>query len=272
MKFSQVHRSTYYYKPKLGKRGRRASVETLTIWGKPVSNEIIVEQIKDILSEPYCDYGYFKVCKELRRQGYKINHKKVYRLMKENKLLHTQIKRLRGNKEFVKYRKVQSNVPFEQLQIDIKYIYISGNRRNALLASIIDVYSRSILIHKFAYSIRKYDVIKMFDKILTEHPEIKEATLRSDNGSQFEANLFREYLLKHGIRQEFTHYATPQENAYIESYHSIIKKELCDKYIFDSFEDAKTEIRKYVLYYNERRLHSGVGYRTPHEALSAYKK
>jgi len=272
LKTLKLPKSTYYYKRKLGKRGKKASSVTLTIEGNSVSNEIVVERIESILNEPYCDYGHFKVCKELQRQGFNINHKKVYRLMKANKLLHNRIERDRRGKEYVKYRKVNANEPYEHLQIDIKYIYVYGNHRNALLASIIDVYSRSILTHQFAYSIRKHDVIKMIDKILTEHPGIKEATLRSDNGGQFEAILFRDHLISKGIKQEFTHFATPQENAYIESYHSIINRELCGKYVFDNFDEAKKEIASYLKYYNEKRLHSGIGYRTPLEVLQSFKK
>lgn len=272
MKILKLPKSTYYYKRKPGKRGKKASSVTLTIEGNPVSNESVVEKIEEILNEPYCDYGCFKVCKELQKQGFKINHKKVYRLMKANKLLHNRIERDRSGKEYVKYRKVNAKEPYEHLQIDIKYIYISGNHRNALLASIIDVCSRSILTHKFAYSIRKHDVIKMIDKILIEHPEVKKATLRSDNGSQFEATMFRDHLISKGIKQEFTHFATPQENAYIESYHSIINRELCGKFVFDNFDEAKEEIESYLKYYNEKRLHSGIGYRTPMEVLKSFKK
>ena len=272
MRTLKLSKSSYYYRRKLGKRGKKASSVTLTIEGNSVYNESVVERIKAILKEPYCDYGHFKVCKELQRQGFKINHKKVYRLMKANKLLHNRIERDRSGKEYVKYRKVNAKEPYEHLQIDIKYIYVSGIHRNVFLASIIDVYSRSILVHKFAYSIRKHDVIKMMDKILTEHPGTREATLRSDNGSQFEANLFRDFLSNKGIKQEFTHFATPQENAYIESYHSIINRELCSKFVFDSFDEAKREIASYLKYYNEKRLHSGIGYRIPMEVLQSFKK
>lgn len=266
-----VAKSTYYYARRTGTRGRKPTCVALTSDGSYVSNEYVIEKIKLILNEPYCDYGCYKVCKELQRQGIKINHKKVYRLMKSNNLLHGKIDRERGGKEYVKYRKVKATAPFEHLQIDIKYIYVHGSRRNALLASIIDVYSRTILGFRFAYSIRKYDVVTMMEGILKEHPAVKKATLRSDNGSQFEAALFREYLSNNDISHEFTHYATPQENAYIESYHSILNRELCNRFVFDSFEEAGREITNYLQYYNEKRLHSGLGYRSPKEMIEMYE-
>lgn len=187
--------------------------------------------------------------------------------MKVGKLLHSRIKRDRRGKEFVKYRKVRATAPYQHLQIDIKYIHIHGEGRNALLASIIDVYTREILSYKFQCSIKKYDVCKMIDEILDKYPQISSATLRSDNGAQFEATMFRQYLNLKGINQEFTHVATPQENAYIESYHSIVERELCKKFIFDSFKEAENHISGFISYYNEKRLHSGIGYKSPKQFL-----
>ena len=187
--------------------------------------------------------------------------------MKVGKLLHTKITRNRRGKEFVKYRKVKATAPYEHLQIDIKYIYVYGESRNSLLASIIDVYNREILSHKFQHSIKKYDVCKMIDDVLNKYPKVVSATLRSDNGAQFEATMFRNYLDLKGINQEYTHVATPQENAYIESYHSIIERELCKKFVFDSFEEAEKHINGFISYYNEKRLHSGIGYKSPKQFL-----
>ena len=191
--------------------------------------------------------------------------------MKENKLLHKRIERNRLGKEFVKYRKVKASEPYRHLQIDIKYIYVHAIKRNALLCSVIDVFTREILNYIFEFSIRKHDVCNLMESILGEHPEVKMATLRSDNGSQFEANMFKNYMINKGVNQEFTHYATPQENAYIESYHNIISRELCHKYIFDSMDEARKEIAGFINYYNNKRLHSGIGYLSPKQFLQKWE-
>src|SRR5258705_13727463 len=78
--------SSYYYKPKDGKPGRKPTTHTLykNEW---VANANVIEQVKEIISGPYNAYGYQNVTAELREQGYWIDDKKVYRLMDENKLL-----------------------------------------------------------------------------------------------------------------------------------------------------------------------------------------
>ena len=74
----------YYYQQKPGKRGRRASRMTLKIDRQAVVEQQLVKDIKQVLQDPDKDYGYRKMTYHLAHQGYLINHKKVYRLMKHN--------------------------------------------------------------------------------------------------------------------------------------------------------------------------------------------
>ena len=66
-------------------------------------------------------------------------------------------------------------------------------------------------------------------------------------------------------QQEFTHVATPEENSYIEAFHSILDRELIQRFEFSSFYDAKRHIDQYVLWYNERRRHKEIGRITPNQ-------
>ena len=81
--------SSYYYVPKKGKRGKKASTHTQKRDGTLVPNTTVVEEIKEVLQEEFCCYGYHTMTSQLRDLEYIINHKKVYRLMDENKLLLT---------------------------------------------------------------------------------------------------------------------------------------------------------------------------------------
>ena len=89
--------------------------------------------------------------------------------------------------------------------------------------------------------------------------------IRSDNGSQFIANKLREYLQLVGIDQEFTHVATPEENAHIEAYHGTLKRDLFDKYEYFTFGQVERLIKDYVTFYNNERLHGLLGKITPME-------
>lgn len=209
------------------------------------------------------NYGYIKVSKWLKEKGFKINKKKVYRLMKENKLLYTKIKPDRTGKEYVKYRKVKAEKPFSNLQVDLKYIHIHGQNRNALLLTIIDVYSRMALTHRLAWSVNKTIVKNAFEEVLRQYSLPDKVTVRNDNGSQFEAKLVRDFFAEMNINQEFTHVATPQENAYIESFHSIVEATVCKCFEFENLEKAKEKFNSFMKFYNQERIHSGINYQTP---------
>lgn len=114
-------KSSFYYIPKQGKRGHPASKQTVTNDGRYVSNEEVVSQIESLLLQEFVDYGYHKVTHYLRHQGFVINPKKVYRLMKEHHLLHGKRIRTHGNRSFVRFRKVKTTYPYQVLEMDIKY-------------------------------------------------------------------------------------------------------------------------------------------------------
>ena len=80
-------------------------------------------------------------------------------------------------------------------------------------------------------------------------------SLRNDNGSQFIANAVREYLKEKGVYQEFSHVAPPQDNAYIETLHSNLQREMIDRFEFEFFYHAQMVIDRYYKWYNEKRRH-----------------
>jgi transposase InsO family protein len=258
-----LHKSSFYYKPQPGRQGRKPSQQTCNVDGIIYSNEYVVERIKFLLGQEFVDYGYEKVTSWLCREGFTINCKKVYRLMHENHLLNHRMKRNKQNKIIAKHLLPNTTAPFQHLQTDIKYIYIHGAYRNALLITVIDVFSRAALGYRFQYSITKTDVIHLMKEILSRYPTPEKVTLRTDNGSQFEANLFREYLKEMNITHEFTHVATPQENCFIESFHSIVESAVCRKYQFEDFYEAQLTMNRFMNFYNQERIHGSLKHQSP---------
>jgi len=152
--------------------------------------------------------------------------------MKDHKLLcDTIIKTNMGKRQFVQWRLKRAERPMEQLCMDIKYIHIHGEKRNALLLTVLDVYTRSVVGHVLWWRIRKEHVIWLLHNILEQH-DVSGITLRNDNGSQFIAHAVRDYLKEMNVTQEFIHVATPEENSFIESYHSIVEREVLQPCIF----------------------------------------
>ena len=254
----------YYYQSSEGIKGRPATTHTLTADGTVVSDNDVVQAIKDELEEEFIDYGYLKMTYHLRDKfNYIINPKKVYRLMKKHRLLYKPLSPLPRNKVWVKQLVPVVDKPFSFWEFDIKYLYIAGENRNALLLTVIDVKTRIVFDWILQYSIQKHDVIELLSRIF-KHWNLPEAiTVRTDNGSQFEAQLVRDYLDEMKVKHEFCHPASPRENAHIESYHSIIERTISRVYEFKDIKEARDTMQRFVTFYNANRIHSGVGYTSP---------
>ncbi len=260
-------RSSFYYKPTSGSRGRKPSETTLTSSGEVVDDHQVFAHIEHTLEQEFCCYGYKNVRSCLVDAGFVINAKKVYRLMKEHNLLfNNKIGAKRSPRKFVRYRKIQTEKPLEYMCMDIKYVYIHGTRRNALLLTIIDVYSRKTLTHMLEYNIRKGNVLLLLSLLMLEY-KIKSFTIRNDNGSQFIAIIVREFLMEKGVTQEFTHVATPEGNSYIEAYHSMVQREVIERFEFESIHHAKAVFYRYYEWYNNHRKHGSLGRISPERFL-----
>ncbi len=109
---------------------------------------------------------------------------------------------------------------------------------------------------------RKENVIWLLHQILQQY-QVKGMTLRNDNGSQFIAHTVRNYLQEKEVVQEFIHVSTPQENSFIEAYHSVIDRELLQPRQFATIEEAVQIFNRWRQFYNHRRLHGSLGNKTP---------
>lgn len=119
----RLSKSSYYYRPSKGKRGRKPSTATLDSSGILYSNDYVLDRIKWLLNQEFIDYGYEKVTGWLRNsESLIINEKKVYRLMSESRLLNSRIRRNRRGKRIAKDLLQNPALPFECMQTDIKYI------------------------------------------------------------------------------------------------------------------------------------------------------
>jgi len=249
--------SVYYYKPKQGRKGVKPSTYTLKADGSMVDNQAVIEEIKVVLSQEFCCYGYENVTGELRKLDYTINKKKVYRLMSEENLLLGKVIRTSGKRQFVRHRKITASYPMEYLCLDIKYVYVHADKRNYYLLTILDVFSRKTVDQIFQKSIKQIDVVNAFRRIHSKYG-IKGVTVRNDNGSQFIANHVKQYLRSAEANQEFTHIATPEENSYIEAFHSIVQREVIDRFEFDGFYHAKQILAAHREWYDNKRFHRSI--------------
>lgn len=233
---------------------------------KKVYDIHIQKYIKDILNDEYGKfYGYKKVTAVLREKyNLRINKKKVYRLMAVMGVLKAERKKIQHYKRICKNHEIRaSNALWE---MDTKYIYIAKTRQVAYLASIIDIFDRSIIscvlsLSPNTESAKEALLMALYSRKIKGNSE--NLIVRTDNGAQFIAYDFEKLCISEKITHERIPAKSPNYNAHIESYHRYLQDECLAGKLFESFEDAEKTIMDYVNGYNTKRIHSSIGYRTP---------
>ena len=102
--------------------------------------------------------------------------------------------------------------------------------------------------------------------------QIKNVYIKRDNGIQLDSRIVELFLSTRNIAHERIHPATPKKDAHIESFNSILKKEVIRRFEFSSLEDSDNTISRFISFYNNERLHSAIDYRTPREAYEKWKE
>lgn len=222
-------------------------------------NTIVKKQIRAVFDDPKVDYGYRRMTGELQLKGFYINHKKVYRLMKEERLL--QAKRERIAKTYVKYRLTSPATALRVMEMDIKQVWLEGEGRYAYVLTIIDVFTRVVLYWTAGYQMRQQQVQRAWEEVIRGYLEPLDVQawkldieVRSDNGPQFCAKKLQGFLKENYLLQTFTHPYTPQENGHVESFHAILGRDLQGKY-FEHLFALEAELDKFYRFYNYRRIH-----------------
>ncbi len=153
--------------------------------------------------------------------------------------------------------------------VDISYLNICGTFY--YLCSILDGYSRYIVHHEIREKMTEGDVEIVLQRARERFPEARPQII-SDNGPQFIARDFKEFIRISGMTHVRTAPYYPQSNGKIERWHKSLKNEAIRAKCPISLEDAIRIVSEFVTHYNERRLHSAIGYITPLAKLEGREK
>lgn len=146
---------------------------------------------------------------------------------------------------------------------DITYIPLAGGEW-AYLAVWMDLFSRRIIGWHLDDHMQESLITAAFKKALTNRKSPQELIIHSDRGGQYAGNNFRKLIADHTLLQSMSRADNPYDNAFMESCFSRFKAELLQDGIFETIEDARTEIFEYLeMYYNTKRLHSSLNYQSP---------
>ncbi len=159
---------------------------------------------------------------------------------------------------------VQPLRPHQEWHVDVSYLNIAGTFY--YLCSILDGYSRFIVHWEIREKMEEADVLTIIQRAREQFPDARPRII-SDNGPQFIAKDFKEFIRVAGMTHVRTSPYYPQSNGKLERYHKTIKGECIRVKVPLSLEDARRLVTDYVAYYNEVRLHSAIGYVTPKDKL-----
>jgi len=154
--------------------------------------------------------------------------------------------------------------PHDHWHVDISYINICGTFY--YLCSLLDGCSRAVVHWEIRSEMRETDVEIVIQRAREMHPEARPRII-SDNGPQFIAKDFKEFIRICGMTHVKTSPYYPQSNGKIERWHKSLKSECIRMKAPLSLEDARRLVGEYVDYYNTVRLHSAIGYVTPQDKL-----
>ena len=146
---------------------------------------------------------------------------------------------------------------------DITYIPLAGGKW-CYMSAWMDLYSRRIIGWHLDDNMQETLITAAFKKALRKRKVQKGIIVHSDRGGQYAGNIFRKMITDSKMLQSMSRADNPYDNAFMESCFSRFKAELLQDGIFETTEDARTEIFEYIeMYYNTRRIHSSLNYQSP---------
>jgi len=260
----KMPRSTFYYKK------RKAQ--------KPTDEELLALIRKIALDFPR--YGYRRVTAALRREGILVNRKRIHRLMRENRLLCRQKRRFRvyttdSNHPYPIYPNLIETLVIVRLNqvwvADLTYIRIA--RSFVYLAVILDACSRKAIGYALSERIDKELALAALKMALENRRPPAGCIHHSDRGVQYASHEYVDLLKEHGFQISMSRKGNPYDNAMAESFMKTLKYEEVYLSEYDTIQDVADNVFPFIEdVYNQKRLHSSLGYMPPMEFETSFKK
>ena len=232
------------------------------------------EEIKQCFLESKKRYGAIKIHRKLNDAGVPCSIKRVQRHMQRLGLRSVVVKKYNynanqgtvpDNKENILNRDFKTEKINQKWVTDITYIHVLKEGWT-YLASVMDLYDRKIIGYAYGKHMTADLALEAVKNACLNVKNTEGIIIHSDLGSQYTSDLFESYLKKRGFIHSFSRKGNPYDNACIESFHSVMKKEEIYLNTYQDFEECRKALFEYIeSWYNRQRIHSALGYKTPQQ-------
>lgn len=206
-------------------------------------------------------FGYLRLHVLLRREGWRVNHKRVYRIYQEEKLL----VKCRKGRRTAAIERVPLPAPRranQEWSMDFVHDTLASSRRFRVL-NVVDDYTREALAIEVDHSLPGLRVVRALEELRQRGR--KPESIVCDHGPEFTGKALDQWAFANGVRLAFITPGKPMENAYVESFNGKLRDECLNENWFVSLADAREKIAVWQVDYNTERPHSALGYRSPEE-------
>lgn len=209
-------------------------------------------------------FGYRRLHIMLQREGWEINHKRVYRLYREESLglrKKPPRRRVAALKREIRPTATEQN---ECWSMDFVADQLFDGRKIRVL-TLVDNHTRESLALHAGQRIGGMDVVEVLERVTRTKGFPKR--IKVDNGPEFISKDLDRWAYWNKVELDFSRPGTPSDNALIEAFNSRFRQECLNEHWFLTLEDAREKIEAWRIEYNSQRPHSALNYQTPYEFI-----
>lgn len=239
---------------------------------------MLTQRVHEVFVSSRRLYGSPKITRVLRDEGIRVGQKTVASIMRENKLRSRTVRKYKATTNSKHNHPVHDNVlnqtfqaerPNEVWMADITYVWTTEGW--LYVASILDLFTRKIVGWRAGSRMTKELVMEALEQAYEREKPEADVLHHSDRGSQYASKEYQDKLKDYNMVGSMSRKGNCWDNACIESFHSVIKRELIHLEQYSTRAQAQRDIWEYIeLWYNRRRIHSSIGYRTPDQFRALY--
>ena len=233
----------------------KLAISTLRYRSRKVFDEVLRRRLRE-LAGTHVRYGYRRLTVLLRREGWHVNAKRIYRLYREEELIvrsKQRRKMARRQRAVTTALATRANQRWSMDFVRDKF----GDGRSFRILTVVDQFTRECVVLEADRSMTGRKVAEALERAWEERGSLPES-ITVDNGSEFSGRALEAWAMGNNVQLCFIQPGRPVENGFIESFNGRLRDECLNVEWFSSLEDARQKLAKFREHFNQQRPHSSL--------------